>query len=92
MSKPRQATSWRDTIPVHEAASLFPLMGAEELAELGGDYEQQGGFILPIFLWSDRTDDESEDIPLVYLLDGRNRLDAMGAAEVAYGPPGSKHP
>lgn len=92
MSKPKQATSWRDTIPVHPAADLFPLMSAEMLAELRGDYKRQGGFILPIVLWSDRTDDESEDIPLVYLLDGRNRLDAMGAAEVTYGPPGSKYP
>ena len=30
-------TSWRDTLKIHPAADLFPLMPLDELKPLGGD-------------------------------------------------------
>jgi hypothetical protein len=65
--------SWRDTIPVHPAAELFPPMSPDELRELGDDIKKNG-LTSPIGLWQDG--DEG------YLLDGRNRLDAL---EIALG-------
>jgi hypothetical protein len=63
------APSWRDTIPIHPAAELLPLMGKDELAEFAADIE---------------TNELQEPIKLVdegdagaSLLDGRNRLDAL---------------
>jgi ParB-like chromosome segregation protein Spo0J len=70
-------TKWRDKLPVHPAAELFPLMSAEELRELAGDIKRNG-LSLPVILWAPtqalaRKDDFS-------LLDGRNRLDAAELA------------
>jgi DNA-binding Lrp family transcriptional regulator len=61
--------SWRDVLPIHPAADLFPLMSPDELKALGQDV-QKNGMRVPIVLWS-----ESEDTTPV-LLDGRHRLDA----------------
>ena len=36
------AASWRDLLPVHPAAELFPLMGRDELRELADDIEKHG--------------------------------------------------
>jgi hypothetical protein len=82
-------TSWRDVLPIHPAAELFPPMTANELRELGADIKQNG-LTSPIVLWSDGKS------PAV-LLDGRNRLDAiematgspamLGAIEMATGSP-----
>jgi hypothetical protein len=60
-SKPQ---SWRDCIAIHPAAELFPLMGEDELRELGEDIRKHG---------------LCEGVALLdgELLDGRNRLDAM---------------
>ena len=60
-SKPK---SWRDCIAIHPAAELFPLMGEDELRELGEDIRKHG---------------LCEGVALLdgELLDGRNRLDAM---------------
>ncbi len=69
-------TSWRDVLPIHPAAELFPPMTANELRELGADIKQNG-LTSPIVLWSDGKS------PAV-LLDGRNRLDAI---EMATGSP-----
>jgi hypothetical protein len=66
----RQEKSWRDTLPVHPAAELFPLMSPDELKTLGADIVQNG-LTSTIAVW--RTDSKA---PL-YLLDGRNRLDAI---------------
>ena len=69
-------TSWRDVLPIHPAAELFPPMTANELRELGADIKQNG-LTSPIVLWSDGKS------PAV-LLDGRNWLDAI---EMATGSP-----
>jgi hypothetical protein len=60
-SKPK---SWRDLLPVHPAAELFPLMSEEELRALGEDIRKNG---------------LREGVSLLdgELVDGRNRLDAM---------------
>jgi ParB-like nuclease domain len=67
-AKPAQGKSWRDALPVHPAADLFPLMSPDELRELGEDIKKNG-LRSPVMLW--RTKDQFQ------LLDGRNRLDAM---------------
>jgi len=63
--KGKPASSWRDDLPIHPAAELFPLMPPDELRELGEDIKVNG-LISPITITSDGK-----------LLDGRNRLDAM---------------
>ena len=73
--------SWRDVLPVHPAAELFPLMAETDptaLKELGDDIIKNG-LTSPIVLW--RADPKS---PTACLLDGRNRLDAI---ELAIGNP-----
>ena len=55
---------WRDHLPVHPAADLFPVMSEMELRELGEDIKTNG-LVSPLTLYGDK------------LLDGRNRLDAM---------------
>ena len=64
-------TSWRDVLDVHEAAELFPLMAADELAAVGEDIKKNG-LRVPIVLnrWGPSERWRS-------LVDGRNRLDAM---------------
>jgi hypothetical protein len=56
--------SWRDLLPIHRAAELFPMMSEEELRALGEDIKKNG---------------LREGIALLdgELLDGRNRLEAM---------------
>ncbi len=48
--------SWRDVLPVHPAADLFPLMSHDELLELGKDIKKNG-LESPIVLWSPRGPD-----------------------------------
>jgi hypothetical protein len=61
--------SWRDVLPVHPAADLFPLLPADELRALGEDIKANG-LQSPVVL-----DDRRR-----HLVDGRNRLDAMELA------------
>jgi DNA-binding Lrp family transcriptional regulator len=71
--------SWRDGMPVHPAAELFPLLSPEELAALAKDIRGgPDGF--------DRMNPNLLSLPVLYedlqsgecwLIDGRNRLDAM---------------
>jgi hypothetical protein len=70
-----QAQSWRDTLPIHPAAELFPLMSEAQVAALGKNIREHG-LKLPISVWSDGKSP-------VQLLDGRNRLDAI---EIEIGP------
>src|SRR5262249_55719558 len=63
--------SWRDVLPVHPAAELFPLMSPDELRELGEDIKKRG-LQIPILIRGDE------------LLDGRNRLDAMELVGVPF--------
>jgi ParB-like chromosome segregation protein Spo0J len=66
---------WRDQ-KVHPAADVFPMMSDEELAELGEDIKEKG-LLAPVVFWED--DDGNE-----FLLDGRNRLEAMDRAGVEF--------
>jgi len=61
---------WRDTLPIHPAAELFPRMSPNELKALGADIVRNG-LTSPIALW--RADPKAPE----QLLDGRNRLDAI---------------
>jgi hypothetical protein len=77
-SEGAQAKSWRDALPVHPAAELFPPMGPAELRELGEDI-RKNDLQVPITVlhmgtisFADRNDRTK-----YALLDGRNRLDAM---------------
>jgi ParB-like chromosome segregation protein Spo0J len=64
-----QPKTWRDVLPIHPAAELFPRMSESELRELGADIKKNG-MTSPILLWLGDDGNYS-------LLDGRNRLDAM---------------
>src|SRR5262249_19024288 len=66
----RRPMSWRDVIKVHPAAELFPMMSEAELRELGEDIKKSG-LKNRIVFWGSRPGEEA------FLLDGRNRLDAM---------------
>jgi hypothetical protein len=44
--------SWRDVLPIHPAAELFPLMSPDELRELGEDIKATG-LRLPIAITGD---------------------------------------
>jgi len=61
--------SWRDHLPIHPAAELFPLMSKDELRELADDIGKHG-LHEPITL-------DAEDLDRPSVLDGRNRLDAL---------------
>jgi hypothetical protein len=74
---------WRDVLPVHPAAELFPPMSPDDLRTLGEDIIKNG-LTSPIALW--RADPKAPE----QLLDGRNRLDAiemMTGCQVIVGPP-----
>jgi hypothetical protein len=63
------AKSWREILNIHPAAELFPLMSSAEVKALAKDIEENG-LQVPIAIW--KADDGQK-----YLLDGRNRLDAL---------------
>ena len=66
--------SWRDLLPVHPAAELFPKMTDDELDELGADIKKHGlRHDVVLFKADDGT---------CSLLDGRNRLDAYERAGI----------
>jgi hypothetical protein len=70
--------NWREHLEIHPAAELFRLMSPAELKELADDIKKNG-LHTPIVMWE--TDDPDDpDHPDYYLLDGRNRLDAMALA------------
>jgi hypothetical protein len=74
---------WRDVLPVHPAADLFPLMSEAELRELAKDIDGGGvgGLRMPITLiaWPESSVKVGYKSVGVALLDGRNRLDALEA-------------
>jgi hypothetical protein len=65
MTKSPHQPTWRDVLPVHPAADLFPRMSESELRELGEDI-RANGLLSPIILYDDGE-----------LVDGRSRLDAI---------------
>jgi len=74
--------SWRDVLPIHPAAELFPPMSPDERCALGEDIIRNG-LTAPVALW--RPDPKRG----AQLLDGRNRLDAI---EKATGSPAEVGP
>jgi ParB-like nuclease domain len=66
-------SSWRDFWKIHPAADVFPLMGADALRKLADDIEANG-LKVPV----ERRLTENG----VYVIDGRNRLDALESAGV----------
>ncbi len=70
--------SWRDVYPIHPAAEMFPLMAHDELLELGEDIKKNG-LRVPIVIFREGPAGDDETL---YVLDGRNRLDAMEAVGI----------
>ena len=62
--------SWRDVLPIHPAAELFPPMTDDALVTLGEDIKTVG-LRVPIVLC------KGDGYESLALLDGRSRLDAM---------------
>src|SRR5215468_6025941 len=62
--------SWRDDYNVHPAADLFPMLPEDELKKLGDDIKINGLREPIVFILSAQFGEQ--------LLDGRNRLEAMG--------------
>jgi hypothetical protein len=60
--------SWRDSIAIHPAADIFPLLNDDDLVALGEDIKRNGLAVSTAIQVNDGT-------PI--LLDGRNPLDAM---------------
>jgi ParB-like chromosome segregation protein Spo0J len=71
--------SWRDILPIHPAAELFPMMSADELRTLGEDIKATG-LKSPIAITAKNVGGRRE----YALLDGRNRLDAMELAGIEF--------
>src|SRR5215467_13827498 len=80
-------TTWRERIKVHPAADLFPMMPDDELDALAKDINENR-LQQPVVLW---TPTLLKDLPSrgknkfpkeIYLLDGRNRLEAIERANV----------
>jgi hypothetical protein len=67
---PSNPKSWRDVLPIHPAAEMFPMMSHDELKALGEDI-RKNGLKTPANLLVERQSKKK------WLLDGRNRLDAM---------------
>ncbi len=80
--------TWRDLYRIHPAAELFPMMTDEELDDLAADI-RKNGLAAPVMFWTDnreyaachepQTETKDDDCP-VYLLDGRNRMEAIERA------------
>src|SRR5262245_51953617 len=76
--------SWRDLIKVHPAADIPKMMSREELLALGQDI-LENGLKVPIVFWSEMTMyKDGLTVTWIdwkdaqwFLLDGRNRLEAM---------------
>jgi hypothetical protein len=62
--------SWRDSIKIHPAADIFPLLNDDDLGALAEDIKRNDGLVVPVAI---RVNDDGQP----ELLDGRNRLDAM---------------
>ena len=65
--------SWRNVLPIHEAANIFPPMSPDELKATSDDIKRNG-IRIPVVLWAESEGSQP------YLLEGRNRLDAAELA------------
>jgi hypothetical protein len=70
--------NWRDLLPVHPAAELFPLMSEAELRELAENIKANGLRVRIVTWWPP----DNSSGPL--LLDGRNRFDALALLGLLY--------
>lgn len=76
--------SWCELVQVHPAAELFPMMSSEELDALARDIDEHG-LQHPVILWtpqrrtelSTRRGSKNRYPKTIFLLDGRNRLEAI---------------
>ena len=66
---------WRDVLKIHPAADLFPPMTESELRELAEDIKTSG-LHAPLVGWGSSEGQ--------FLLDGRNRLDALALLGLLY--------
>jgi hypothetical protein len=73
-SKTAQPRKWRDVLKIHPAAEMFPRMLSKELRELADDIKKNG-LASGIDLFRDSTG-------MLYLLDGRNRADALAQLDI----------
>jgi ParB-like nuclease family protein len=62
--------TWRDLIPAHPCADVFPMMSDTEIHELAKDI-RVNGLRQPIVLWQAQADGP------YFVLDGRNRFEAL---------------
>jgi len=67
---PSPPQSWRSVCPVHPCADVFPLLSEPDLEALAKDIKANG-LRQPITLWKERPRGQ------IFVLDGRNRLDAL---------------
>jgi len=74
---------WRDKFQVHPAANQFPMMSKRPLYELGKDIKENG-LKNPIVVWRDEDGEE-------WLIDGRNRLEAMEREGIELDPSRIEH-
>jgi ParB/Sulfiredoxin domain len=71
-----KASHWRNVYKVHPAADVFPMMTDDELAKLGEDIKANG-LRCPIVRYREKDGN-------AFLLDGRNRLEAIERAGLTY--------
>src|SRR6266700_1890116 len=78
---------WRDRVKPHPAADLFPMMSEPDLTELAEDIAGSG-LRQGVVLWTPDRKSYGDGPPEEnYLLDGRNRLQAV---ERAFSDPGER--
>jgi hypothetical protein len=65
-----QPKGWRDVLPIHPAAELFPLMSDADLRDLADNISKEEGLMERVGIYAD------PELGLC-VLDGRNRLDAL---------------
>ena len=71
---------WRDLYPIHPCADVFPMMSTEEIDALAADIKANG-LREPAIVWRNPVDQR------LYVLDGRNRLDALERNGVSVSTP-----
>jgi hypothetical protein len=78
--------SWRDLYPPHPCADVFPMMSEAELDDLANDIKAHGLLKRVVLTQGDPDEDDDK----VYVLDGRNRLEALTRLGVEFPVP-AKH-
>src|SRR5262245_44602554 len=83
---PSRKSSWRDVLPIHAAALVFPRPSPAELKALTEDIKTNGqGQPIAIIEKARRRPDGTlhvKDPPIQEVLDGISRLDAMESAGI----------